>query len=487
MKKKITAVLLVLCFAASLIFSTSADDRITLSVDFAGMTPTPEGETLSIADIEAYAAVNVKIAEFNSEGNILAAAENKKPSWVVYKLSAGEGSTFSSLVLKSFASVNDFLLAEVGAYAGNVFGIYVSDSDAFDFENGTPVISGMVGKMNHKWDLSKAAKGLETVYVAVYFLNNSDFVDWVRFYTFEFEGKTGAGGDETSDEATSVPKPPSIDYSVTVLSIDTALQKAPLTADPTKPEDAKAMKAYYAHNVVINDDGSRNCITPVNGLFTADYDLNPEKSYDGEKETIRYGAQPETMTLFNPYVCYRLCADREHTIDSLVLDMRYYLRKGNNCYYQIGIWVTDKFDVDDTGAYDFTSSDYACLLTSSNESDVNALGDKDTIDLSDAVKALNSREVFVIFLLNRGYGGEDATRVRIRELKLEATQSGGSAGGETDNSGSPAVTDGKTPGTTDRQSSETGVDPVAIILIAAGVLIAAVIVVTLISILKKKK
>ncbi|MBR5767511.1 MAG: hypothetical protein IKX86_02390 [Clostridia bacterium] len=487
MKNKAAALILVLILAVSMIARVSAENTVKLSVDFSVMDATREGETLELDDVRAYAAENVKIAEFNAEGNILAAAENKKPSWIMYKLDAPEGETFSTLMLKSFASINDFLLEDVGSYAGNVFGLYVSGDGVFDYENDKPVKSGMLGKMNHKWDLSSAAKGLGTVYVSVYFINNSDFVDWVRFYSFDFEGKTVAPGE--AGPAAEPVQLPSIDYSKTILSIDAGLQTAPLTADPATPEKPEMMKAFFSHNVVINDDGSRNCITPVNGMFTADYDLNPDKTYDGGKDSIRYGVRAEGSGINNPYVCYRLCADRGETIDSLKLNMRYYLRQGNNCYYQIGIWVTDTFEIDENGAYDFTAKSCTKLLSSTDQAEVKVLADAETIDLSESVRALNSREVFVILLLNRGFGAEDATRLRIRDLSIEATQTGGavseigsSAGAGTEPAGTGNVTTEKPQG-----GGEKSVDPIAIILIVAGVLIAVIIVVAVISVLKKKK
>ncbi len=490
MKNKTIALVLVLCMAFSIVIPVSAENTVKLSVDFSVMDATKDGETLSLSDVGAYALQNVRIAEFNAEGNILAAAENKKPSYIIYKLDAPEGETFSTLTLKSFASINDYVLDEVGHLMGNVFGLYVNGDGNFDYENDAPVKQGMLGKMNHKWDLSSAARGLPTVYVSVYFLNNSDFVDWVRFYSFDFEGKTAGEGEFVpSDEPVKLP---SIDYSVTVLSVDAGLQNAPLTADPTVPEKPGAMKAFFAHNVIINDDGTRNCITPVNGVFTSDYDLNPDKSYDGGKDSIRYGVRKEGDGINNPYVCYRLCADRGETIDSLVLNMRYYLRQGNNCYYQIGIWVTDTFAIDQSGAYDFESKSCTKLLTSTDQAEVKFLGDAETIDLSDAAKALNSREIFVIFLLNRGFGGEDATRIRIRDLSITATQTGssGQSGDETSaesEAGTAAPADTNADTGADRSGEKQGADPVAIILIVAGVLIAAIIVVTLISIFKKKK
>ena len=202
MKKTLFGILLILGLIASLTL-TAAAEQIGVSVDFAGMDP---NESLTAEEIGAYEISNVKIAVFNSEGNILAAGQNGTPSYVIYKLSAGEGNMIKTLTLKSYASVNDYVLEDIGHLAGNVFKIFVGDKPEFDFENGTPVVEGMVGKKNHTWTLTNDVVGMEDAYVCLYFLNNSAHVDWVRFYSFAFSGTTKSV-DETEPPVTEAPAP----------------------------------------------------------------------------------------------------------------------------------------------------------------------------------------------------------------------------------------------------------------------------------------
>ena len=205
MKRVLLCMTLLFALLMSLTVAVSAEEALRHYVDFAGMEPTQE---LAADDISAYAVENVMIAEFNSEGNILAAKENGKPSYVIYKLSASEGNTLSSLLIKSYASVNDWGDKEAGLdKVGNKFAIYVNTTGEFNPETDTAVKEGMVGKMNHKWDLTDAVKGQSEVYVCVYFLNNSEFVDWVRFYSFDLTAEEAAPAPETSEtEESTVPE-----------------------------------------------------------------------------------------------------------------------------------------------------------------------------------------------------------------------------------------------------------------------------------------
>jgi len=205
MKRFLLSMILMLAMLLSLTVMVSAEAVLSHYVDFACMDATTE---LTADDIGAYAIENVKVAEFNAEGNILAAKENGKPSYVIYKLSASEGNTLSSLMFKSYASVNDWGDKDAGLdKVGNKFAIYVNTTGEFNPETDTALKEGMVGKMNHKWDLTDAVKGQSEVYVCVYFLNNSNFVDWVRFYSFDLTAEEAAPAPETSEtEETTVPE-----------------------------------------------------------------------------------------------------------------------------------------------------------------------------------------------------------------------------------------------------------------------------------------
>lgn len=205
MKRFLLSMILMLAMLLSLTVMVSAEAVLSHYVDFAGMDATTE---LTADDIGAYAIENVKVAEFNAEGNILAAKENGKPSYVIYKLSASEGNTLSSLLIKSYASVNDWGDKDAGLdKVGNKFAIYVNTTGEFNPETDTALKEGMVGKMNHKWDLTDAVKGQNEVFVCIYFLNNSAFVDWVRFYSFDIAAEEAAPAPETTEpEETTKPE-----------------------------------------------------------------------------------------------------------------------------------------------------------------------------------------------------------------------------------------------------------------------------------------
>ncbi len=217
------------------------------------------------------------------------------------------------------------------------------------------------------------------------------------------------------------------------LSVDAGIAAAAVSSDKTTGVGPSVIKAHYVHNVIVNNDGSRNVLTPVDGQFTAQYNLNPngpaqEADGQGNMKDMKLGAKPEVIAdknaLYNPYICYKLSADNGSIIDGLSLHIKGYLRDSNNCRYQIGIWVTDNFEHDENGAYDFTASDYSLLISSEPGQAWNAISSngETEYDLSAAAAALGSSDVYVIFLLNRGYGANDAGRVRISELTLTATQ-----------------------------------------------------------------
>ena len=238
------------------------------------------------------------------------------------------------------------------------------------------------------------------------------------------------------------------------IEVNAGIADAAASADKTKGVAPSAINAFYVHNVIVNVDRDVNYLTPVDGQATSDYNLDPNgpkeaATSQGQMKEIRTGAMPENITdsnaLYNPYVCYKLSADSGNQIDGLSLHIKGYLRDSNNCYYQIGVWVTDSFEHDENGAYDFTASDYALLISSEPGKAWNSIsGDGETeFDLSSAAGALGSKDVYVIFLLNRGYGKDDATRVRIKELTLTATQKPKQAGSGSGNSGASTVTQGE--------------------------------------------
>ena len=188
-------------FAVTLVCSlfTSAA-TLKINVDFSGMEA---NDILTAEDIGAYRIENIKIAEFNAEGNILVAKNNGAPSYLIYKICADEGKLLSSLTIKSYASVNDWEV-DGAPLAGNEFGIYVKSTDDFDFESDTPAdgASGMVGKKNHTWKLDEYVNGKSEIYVCIYFLNNSSFIDWVRFYSFDFSAAEKINAPATSSSDT---------------------------------------------------------------------------------------------------------------------------------------------------------------------------------------------------------------------------------------------------------------------------------------------
>ena len=190
---------------------------------------------------------------------------------------------------------------------------------------------------------------------------------------------------------------------------------------------ASDIGAEYIHLVDISTDGSRNVLDPEDGIFTANYDL--DGSHSGN-EKVKYGAHREYTSdesnLYNPYVAYKLSADDGKAIDTVKVNINYYLRKvANDCYYQIGIYVFKDFTPNADGSYPFENAEYAKLLTSTEDTDVNKInGAAEEIDLTSAVAALGeSQNIYVVLLLNRGYfSAGDNTRLRINNLTIEATQ-----------------------------------------------------------------
>lgn len=239
MKKILISVSLICLLLLTLGSAVGAVSDIRLMVDFSAMDPVDNADAEML---EAYEVLNVKIALFNSEGNILAAANNGSPSYVIYRIATEEDGEIKNLTLRSFASINDFVLEDVGHEAGNVFGIYVKDTPDFDFSSDRPLVEGMVGKRNHTWDLSKNAKGCREVYVCIYFENNSSFVDWVRFYTFDFTATVQAVG-ETEPPETEKPAPatekPKEETQMPVTESAAPVVTAPVT-EPAAPQEKAA-------------------------------------------------------------------------------------------------------------------------------------------------------------------------------------------------------------------------------------------------------
>ncbi|MBQ7604485.1 MAG: hypothetical protein IJU75_05975 [Clostridia bacterium] len=201
------------------------------------------------------------------------------------------------------------------------------------------------------------------------------------------------------------------------LSINPAIRNLSATASV----NAKDIGAYYVHKVAIIDHDDKGVLVPASKVATAAYDLNPDRTYSSDG--IIYGAQAESDTIVNPYVCYKISADEGYTVSSLLLSVKYFLQMiqtTNKYFYQIGIWVTDDFSHDGNGAFDFTALPYERLLTSSESQSETHLNYPETIDLTNAVLSLNSRDIYVILLLNRGYKTE--TYLRIEELSITATQ-----------------------------------------------------------------
>lgn len=220
---------------------------LKISVDFSGMEP---NETITADDLNAYRAENVMISLFNAEGNILAAKTNGTPSYLIYRISADEGNVLSALTIKSFASINDFSV-DGAPPAGNEFGIYVNTTDSFDFSSDTPVdgASGMVGKKNHSWKLDKYVSGKKEVFVCIYFLNNSGFTDWVRFYSLDFSAEQRSDTPETEPQTSEA----GAETSGNTANTDAKSEPSTAATDPVSSESADALpeKPTESNNLAV--------------------------------------------------------------------------------------------------------------------------------------------------------------------------------------------------------------------------------------------
>ncbi len=219
--KKIISLLLAAVFVSLFCVSASAAGKLYAKFDVRGKDAT---ESLKASDIDCVEISNIKIAEFdNGEGNIIAAAENKKPSWFTFKLSAEDGYVLDGLLIKTYASVNAWNDVE------NDFGLYISTTQKIDYAKASRIASGMIGKKNHRWTADDAIpEGATEIYVSVYFVNNSNFVDWIRFYDFELTATQSKKQVETEPPATEPAD----------LTSEENVSTEPLTSEPvTEPAD----------------------------------------------------------------------------------------------------------------------------------------------------------------------------------------------------------------------------------------------------------
>ncbi|MBQ7604057.1 MAG: hypothetical protein IJU75_03805 [Clostridia bacterium] len=229
-----------------------------------------------------------------------------------------------------------------------------------------------------------------------------------------------------------------------------------ISANIPSATDVNGIGAYYVHNCVVTTISGNMALAPADGQTTSQYNLDPNGPAEYDGKAIKLGAMPENISeqnaLYNPYVAYKVGGEKGKVIDTLSIDMRYYLRQHNHAYYQIGIWVTDKFEHDENGAYDFTAQPYAKLLTSdeTNAADHRRAEDTEHIDLTDDVRKLNSEDIYVIFLMIRGADNSAAGgRIRIQDFTITATrkakQSGGSSGGAVIKQGEDVVINANIP------------------------------------------
>ncbi|MBE6636521.1 MAG: hypothetical protein E7618_01815 [Ruminococcaceae bacterium] len=201
--KKLSALLaLIAILSLTMALMASANTpNLSAYADISTMEPTKD---VTPEMLDAYKVENVQIAPFpnTADGNILASTVNGQDSYVIYKFTATEGNVFKGMTLKSYASVYDWGQPPVG----NKFGVYVKETDDFNFETDTPVdgASGMVQKKNHTWKLDKEVEGKSEVYVCIYFVNNSEFIDWVRFYSFDITSTEKSLTPETEPETKPV-------------------------------------------------------------------------------------------------------------------------------------------------------------------------------------------------------------------------------------------------------------------------------------------
>ncbi|MBQ7604056.1 MAG: hypothetical protein IJU75_03800 [Clostridia bacterium] len=358
--------------------------------------------------------------------------------YVAYKISADSGMAIDQLTvdLEYILAPFNHVRSEIGLFVTDDFDAGVNTTTGeFDFSdsvlgtvlcgNDRSVSTANVDMRASKdgpmtVDLTNAVKKLSDtseVYVIVVLMRGASDLARVRLYSLAFSAT------QKEDEGAGD----------SVLSINAGIAAATVTDDYTKQADPAAIKAFYVHNVTVGNGSVNNALIPLKGMSTANYDLDPDNTINTDNGNVRFGAQPENIAnenaLYNSYVAYKLSAGEGKVVDSLKVDISYYLRVvGNLCFYQVGVWVANEFSHDANGAYDFTANDYAALLTSSDTAGVgNHKNPVSTqLDLDDAVKALNSRDIYVIILLNRGY--EESTdqgttqRMGVTALKLTATE-----------------------------------------------------------------
>ena len=210
--------------------SASAAGKLSASFD---VKETPATTKLKASDIDCVEIKNIMIAEFNSEGNIIASAENGQPSYFTFKISADEGYVLDGLLIKTYASVNTFNDIECD------FGLYISTTQKINYNKASRFVSGMLGKKNHKWTAdSEIPDGATEIYVSVYFVNNSIHVDWIRFYTFEITATQVKKQVETESKAPET-EPPAPDTEPPAVSTDdTVVTEPPVSETVTEEQPA---------------------------------------------------------------------------------------------------------------------------------------------------------------------------------------------------------------------------------------------------------
>ncbi len=365
--------------------------------------------------------------------------------YVCYKFNSDSGYAIDDMTLDLGYILMPYnhLYYQIGVYVDNSFDSNVSSDGAYDFSSS--ILAGVISGNDRAVDtgnvdtrsnpdslsLTSAIAQLSDpteVYVIIVLLRGYNDVTRTRLHSLTFS----ATQKEYAAPAGSK------------ITINAGIANATPTADLTGSMAPGDVKAYYVHNCVVTPraNGQANIITPSLGhtpqIMTGSYDLNPNKSYEGG-EHVHYGALKEgskivgrnnaSITVQNPYVCYKLQGDAGYVIDSLSVEIGAFLRMGSlesssadAAYYQVGIWVTDDFTIDENGIFDFSAIPYSHLISSGTSSNFDTRTTPSTVDLSEAVQSLNSNCVYVIFLLNRGYGQNDATRIGVGTLKLTATQ-----------------------------------------------------------------
>ncbi|MBO4413468.1 MAG: hypothetical protein J5830_02060, partial [Clostridia bacterium] len=354
------------------------------------------------------------VAEGTTLGHASRVAYNP---YVAYEISADSGFAIDTLTvdLEYILMPYNHVRSEIGIFVTDDFDSNVnSETGEFDFSGSVlaDVLEGydradstanvdmrasQSGPMTV--DLSSAVAKLSdtsSVYVIVVLMRGADQVARVRLYSLKFDAtqKVSAGGSAGKD-----------------IVINAGIANVTPTSDLTGSMSPDDINAYYVHNCVVTPRTSSqaNIITPSLGhtpqIMTGSYDLNPDKTFDGG-EHVHYGALKEgstiagvraNLTVQNPYVCYKLNGDAGYVIDGLTAEIGCYLRIGSHenstsdaAYYQVGIWVTDNFTIDENGIFDFSAIPYSHLISSSDTQATDTRNSPSTVDLSDAVRQLNS-------------------------------------------------------------------------------------------------